>query len=308
MKATLYSTASAAALLAFAVPAFADADFTGVAQLSIGRGSADATLLGSSVGSPTLYDGEARGLWPLSPDVHVQADVFWQQSDNLIRNWGASKGDTTEFGGAVHLLHPFENRARFGVAGSIWGNDILVSAGSGDASATYGLGAVEGQFFGSDWTVMAQAGLFEQLSCGNSNCRGALDSGTYLRGGVRYFLHDNTVLSLEGLHMWGAIDDSVFGGKSPNVNATHWTLAAEHRFESSPFSAFVSVGHESTEASAFLLNQSVETTTGSIGVKFYFNRPSLRENDRSGAQLDTPRFGDSLELTGPVTLGGFGPP
>ena len=307
MKSVLYSTVSAAALLAVAGVASAGDGFSGVVQLSIGGGTTDGKFTLSPtdpLDDPFFYAGEARGLWPLSPSVHLQADLFFDQVNDIADAWG-STDETTTFGGALHLLHPFENRARFGLAGSIWSNEVLAPIGNGQVDNTYGLIAVEGQFFGTDWTLMGQAGVFNEFGCGSGSCPATLEDGTFLRGGVKYFLADNTVLSLEAVQMWGGVDDSVFSGKTVRAQSTEWLLGAEHRFEGSPFSGFVTFSHQTVDADVIFPSNS-ETTAASIGVKFYLDQATLKTNDRSGAELNTPRFGLAPEVSGPVAYGSGG--
>jgi hypothetical protein len=305
MKTFLYSTVSAVALVTAAGAASADSGFSGVAQLSIGRGSTESSAFffgpgGDPYGNPVVYGGEARGLWPLSPSVHLQVDLFAEQSDNLVDDWG-SADEATAIGGAVHLLHPFGDRARFGLVGSLWGNEVFVPEGNGQADSTFGLVAVEGQFFGTDWTLMGQAGTFTSFDCdtGGEGCPFALEDGTFLRGGVKYFLSDNSVLNLEAVQMWGGVDDSFFSGKAARVHSTEWNLGAEHRFEGSRFSAFLGLSHQTVEANA-IFTGTAETTSASIGFKFYLDQASLKSNNRSGAELNTPTFGHAPELAGPV--------
>lgn len=304
MKAILYSTASAVALMAVAGAASAGDGFSGVAQLSLGGGTTDSSsFFGPSdpLGDPFFYVGEARGLWPLSPSVHLQVDLFAEQVNDIADDWG-STDEATTIGAAIHLLHPFENRARFGLAGSIWSNEVLVPADSGQVDNRYGLVAVEGQFFGTDWTLMGQAGIFTEFDCdgGGEGCPLILEDGTFLRGEVKYFLSDNTALSLEAVQMWGGVDDTFFSGKAARVSSTEWNLGAEHRFDGSSFSGFVTLSHQTVEADSFV-SSSAETTSASIGIKFYLDQASLRSNDRSGAELNTPRFGFAPEYTGPVS-------
>lgn len=289
MKLALYTTVSALALASGIAPAFAaGSDFTGVLQLNVGRVSAEGTPFSDD---PTVYGGKAKGLWPLSDQVHLQVDLFAEEQSDVIRNWAApGSRDASLFGGAVHLLHPFENRARFGVVGSIWDTDVFGPFGSGQANATFGLAAVEGQFFGTDWTVMGQAGAFTAFECdsGGEGCDTALEDGQFIRGEVRYFLRDNTVLSLEASRMWGGREDDIFGSKSMDYG--QWILEAEHRFESSQFSIFGNVSHENFDT--------VKATGVMVGVKFYLDQASLRSNDRSGAELDTPTFGIAPTVAG----------
>ena len=306
MKAVLYSTASAVALIALSGAASAGSGFSGVVQLSIGRGSVESATFfdgkgdSSPLDSPFAYAGEARGLWPLSNEIHIQADLFAEQADGIARNWGRTD-EATAVGGAVHLLHPFENRARFGLAGAIWNNEILAPVGNGQSDVTYGLIALEAQFFGADWTLMGQVGTFTSLSQSSGLtadcdefCPEYLRDGTFLRAGAKYFLTDNTALNLETVQMWGGTDD-VFSGKSLRLDSEQWVVGAEHRFEGSSFSAFLDLSHEKLET---LLGLSTEVTSVSLGVRFFLDQDSLKSNDRSGAELDTPRFGYSPEFTG----------
>ncbi len=297
MKFALFSTASAVALAGVIAPAFAADDFTGVVQLGIGRASQSGS---PSVGDPTVYGGKAKGLWPLSTDVHLQADLFAEQWDDIIDNWGPLTGaDASTIGGAVHLLHPFENRARFGLAGSIWNSDVFVPAGNGKTDLTYGLVAVEGQFFGTDWTVMAQAGAFTDFNCdGGESCPQALEDGTFLRGKIRYFLNDNTVFSLETVRMWGGREDDIFGSK--NIDSEQWILEAEHRFHDSCFSAFANVSQHDVGSSSSIFG-GIDSVGGMIGVRFYYDQASVRSNDRGGAELDTPTFGVVPPVAGTIT-------
>lgn len=265
----------------------ADSTFTGNAQLGIGRATQDG---GPVVGNPTVYAGKAKGLWPLSSDIHLQVDLFAEQDDDIVDVWGPQRSaDASLLGGTVHLLHPFEKRARFGLAGSIWNTDVFVPAGNGKSDATYGLAAVEGQFFGADWTLTGQAGAFTSIEC-SGFCPSALEDGVFVRGKARYFLHDNTTLSVDAVRMWGNREDDIFGSKS--LDYTKWLAEAEHRFQDSQFSIFLNVSHESID--------SIDATGGMIGVKFYWNEQSLRTNDRDGAELDTPTFGFAPPLAGPA--------
>lgn len=299
MRLTLLSTASAVAVLACIGPAAAGGEFSGVGQLHIGVGDARTGFFpgkGSSIEDPLVYGAEGRGYWPLSPDVHFQADLFIQQTDDLF----LSDSDATEFGAAVHLLHPFEDRGRFGVAGSLWSNEVLDLSGDGSSDTTYALAAIEGQFFGDRWTGTAQAGLFGDFSCDGSDgdaCLFSLEEGEFIRGKVRYFLHDNTVFNFEVVRMWGSTDDELFGGKSLSVDYVLWAFEAEHRFERSQFSAFVGLSHEETEVN-FLITADANVNTLMIGLRYYCDQPTLRTFDRTGAELQTPRFGYAPELLG----------
>jgi hypothetical protein len=302
MRFYLLSSACGAALIAASSPAIASKEFSGVVQLDVGAGTTDTSFISSLISDlddPLFVNGKAKGLWPLSEEIHLQADIFAEHTDNIVKD--AADESASTFGAALHLLHPFENRARLGVVGSLWSNEVLIGTDASD-DATYGLFAVEGQFFGTDWTITGQAGLFSQLQCGNS-CGGTLEEGTYINGKIRYFLHDNTSLSLATTQMWGSLNDQdgVFGGKSVTSNFSQWMLEGEHRFADSPFSGTFAVSHEHTAVDLF--ETSADTNTVWLGLRFYYDQPTLKAHERSGAALETPTFGNSVESVASLFYG-----
>ena len=95
-KAAFLSSASVIGLLALAAPAMADPDMTGVAQLYVGGGTTDGSFFaGKVLDDAFLFGGKAQGYWTLSPDLHLQVDLFAQQSDNLLRNVSDNETDST---------------------------------------------------------------------------------------------------------------------------------------------------------------------------------------------------------------------
>jgi len=295
-----------AALLACIVPARADTPFTGVVQLSVGAGSTSGGgPLASVVDDPVNVDLKAKGLWNLGGELDVQVDLFHERASNLFSVDG--KDSAANLGGAVHLIHSVENRARLGLAGSLWSNDTLVGAGI-RSEARYGLGALEGQFFDTHWTVSGQMGLFDQIGC-DAPCGGTIADGTYIQGKIRYFINDNTSLSLATTQMWGSLnlDDPLFSGKALSDSTSHtmWRVEAEHRLANTPLSGLIAFSHERNETD--FNNITLDTNTVWLGVRFYLDQPTLRANDRSGAEFETPTFGNILEGAG-VTSGSYLPP
>jgi len=300
MRLALLSSAAVIGLMAVVSPASAGPEMTGVGQIFVGAATTDSFFAGKSLDDPFSYGAKAKGYWPLSPDVHLQVDLFAEQNDDVTRSDVWPETDSTTIGAAAHLLHPFDKRARFGVAGSIWSNEVFTLTGDGQTDVSYGLVAVEGQFFGEEWTLTGQAGVFTGFSCdgGGETCFGTLEDGTFIRGKARYFLNDNTAFSAEVTQMWGRLDDDdLFSGKSLSVATSIWTLEAEHKFHESPFSGFIALSHERTEADIF---SNADTNTVLLGMKFYLDQPTLRSNDQTGAELDTPLFGNTPEIAAPL--------
>jgi hypothetical protein len=301
MRLFLLSSVSSAALIALAAPAMAGSDMTGVAQATVGAGSASSNPL---LDDATVYGLKGKGYWMLSPDVHFQADLFYQRMTGMVLDNPEAFSDTDSslVGGSVHLLHGVDTRARIGLAGSIWNVDVLPVLGN-KFDSTYGLAALEGQFFGTDWTVTGQAGFVSSFENSSDGGEGDvyLDSGTFARAKVRYFLYDNTALSLDVTELWGktAGGDTVFSDKS--ISSSQWVLEIEHKFENSPFSGVISFGNEHVDSTLF---GGADNTTVNLGVKFYLDQPTLKSNDRSGAELDTPTFGIVPAGASALTFGG----
>lgn len=296
MNNRLLSSVCAAALLASVVPASANTPFSGVVQVSVGAGS---TSGGGSVASaaddPVNVDLKAKGLWNLGGELDVQVDLFHERASNLFDLDGKDSG--ANLGGTVHLIHSVENRARLGLAGSLWSNDTLFADGD-RSEARYGLAALEGQFFGTDWTLSGQLGLFDQIGC-DAPCGGTIADGAYINGKIRYFIHDNTSFSLATTQVWGNLNTNYATGMAPTSDSTshsHWRVEAEHRLASTPLSGLVAFSHERNEAD--YNDKSLDTNTVWLGVRFYFDQPTLKSNDRAGAEFETPTFGNSLEGAG----------
>lgn len=297
MNQRLLSSVCGAALLACIVPARADTPFTGVVQLSVGAGSASGGgFLASEVDDPVNVELKAKGLWDLGGIFDVQVDVFHERVSNLVDVGGKDSG--ANLGGTAHLIHALDNRARFGLAGSLWSNDTLHGSGA-RSEARYGLAAVESQFFDTNWTLSGQFGMFDQIGC-DAPCSGTVEDGTYLQGKVRYFINDNTTLSLATTQMWGSLNDDagVFAGKGLSDATSHamWRVEAEHRLANSPLSGIVAFSHERNETD--FNDVTVDTNTIWLGMRFHLDQATLRSQDRSGAEFETPTFGNSLEGAG----------
>jgi hypothetical protein len=292
MRLSLLSSASALALAAMIGQAHADADMTGVLALYGGAGSVSEDNFGGA-DDPTFYGVKGQGYWPLSPSIHLQIDLFAEQTDNELDSWRSD--DSTAYGGTMHWVHPYNDHFRVGLAGSIWYNeDFDITNSSGQVGVTYGLAALEAQYSGRDWSLTGQAGYFDEFSCGN--CFLALTTGEYVRGKARYYFSENTALTAEAMQLWGSYDDLFFTNKS--LHSTTLGLQAEHKFEASPYAGFLGVTWERDAIDKYGSTSSVQTTAVTLGFKFYLDQPSIQSNERTGAAFDTPTFGSAPELSG----------
>ena len=299
MKLAYLSSASALGLLAAIGQSYAAPDMSGVIELngSFGTTNQHNFFAGKGADDPYSFGAKAKGYWPLSPDLHLQIDLFAQQTDHIMVQHGGEgwpSTDATADGAAIHLLHPLGAYARVGVAGSIWTNEVFdISNPRGKLDVNYGLAAGEGQYFGTNWTVTGQAGYFGNMAC--DRCFLALRDGEFIRGKARYYLNDNTALTAEALQMWGNFNDTFFSNKS--LQSTNLSLQAEHKLDTSPFSGFLGVTYERTAVDWFSTS-SVQTTAVVFGLKYYYGQPTVQANEQTGAELDTPQFGSALPLAG----------
>ena len=293
MRLTLLSSASALALAAAVGQAQAAPDFTGVLQVygGVGGSSDHDFFIGSD--DPYFFGGTAKGYWPLSPDVHVQIDLFAQQTDNVVDNWPST--DATVYGASMHWLHPIGDTWRVGVAGSIWYNEAFdLPPPGGQEGVTYGLAALEVQYFGRYWSLEGQVGYFADVACGN--CFLELTDGEFIRGKARYYFSENTALTAHAMEMWGSTDDMVFTNKS--LHATTLGLQAEHKFDGSPYSGFLGVTYERDAIDKYGSTSSIQTTSVTLGFTYYLDQPTVQSNERTGASLDTPTFGNATAIGG----------
>src|SRR5256885_13061352 len=91
MRRSLLSSASALALAAAIGQAHASPDMTGVLEVYGGAGWADQTNF-AGADDPNFYGAKAKGYWPLSSDLHLQVDLFAQQTNNLLISNFSSSG------------------------------------------------------------------------------------------------------------------------------------------------------------------------------------------------------------------------
>ena len=110
MRLSLLSSASVVALVAAIGQAHADGDMTGVLSIYGGAGWADDENF-NNADDPTYYGINAKGYWPLSQPIHLQIDLFAEQTDNLLRGFSATT-DSTAYGAAMHLVHPYNDHLR----------------------------------------------------------------------------------------------------------------------------------------------------------------------------------------------------
>ena len=301
MKSTLLATAAAVGLLALPQAALAaPPPDRGFVEGSVGFGWTNEDFNRpnpSEFDDPTNYGAKARWLLPLSQPIHLQGDVFFEQSDNIF-NGKFAKQDSTLFGAAVHIIHPMEH-GRVGVVGSLYDLDATGSFGkNGQASVNYGLAAFEGQYLLDHWTAFGQGGWFGDVS----NCdgrEGCVHNGVFLRGAATYFFTPNASLGFDGNLFWG--DDEFRGAVSGGTAQ----LEGEYRFTDSCFSGFVDLKYEREDVDFANGTAGEDTTSLSFGIRMYVDSMTLQDFSQNGSSMNTPTFHHQLATEGPLQAEAF---
>jgi hypothetical protein len=292
MKSTLLATAAAVGLLAMPQAALAAPPDKGFVEASVGFGWTDEDFNRSNADvfdDPTNYGAKTRWLLPLSEPIHLQGDLFFEQSDSIF-NGKFSKQDSTLFGGTAHIIHPMSH-GRVGVAGSIYNLSATTPFGDFQTDVDYGLVALEGQYFLDHITFFGQGGWFGDVS-GCDGMEGCVHNGVFLRGNATYFFTPNASLGFDGNLFWG--DDEHRGAVSGGTAA----VEGEYRFTDSRFSGFVNLKYEREDVDVFLGTAGEDTTSVTFGFRMYLDTDSLIAFSQEGPSMNTPTFHHQLNLEG----------
>jgi hypothetical protein len=169
-----------------------------------------------------------------------------------------------------------------------------VFAGAGDVGGGFGSSqrhvvfGGEGQIYWNQFTLYAQGGY--NTVVGDSFA--GSPSAWFIRGTGRYFFTANTVLEGTLLYANGEIDPPAQFAGEPSVNFDTflWEAKLEHRFATTPFSAYVKYrGSETKYDEVFLPIRSDFKVTDHrvlVGLKLFMGQDTLLANDRRGATLD----------------------
>ena len=298
MKSTLLATAAAVGLLALPQSAFAAPPDMGMVQVNLGYGWTDDNITNwSPFDDPVSYGARTQWLFPLSEPVHLQADLFAERMNNVIDGGEFGSQDSTLYGGTVHVIHPMEH-GRIGAAGSIYnvqsfGFEPFV--GKGRESVDYGLVALEGQYFTSNWTLFGQGGWFNDIS-GCTGAEGCVHNAVFFRANATYFFTPNAALNVDGNIFFG--DDEAIG----TVNGGTARVEGEYKFTDSRFSAFVGLSYEEEEVDVFSASASENTTTVDVGIRMYLDQSTLFAFSQEGPSMNTPTFHHALATEGVLQL------
>lgn len=297
MKSTLLATAAAVGLLAAPHAAFAAAPDRGFVEVSLAFGSSDDDNNSGNTwfDDPFSYGARTQWLFPLSEPVHIQTDVFFEQSDDIFAGKAWRPGNSTDsqlFGATAHIIHPMEH-GRVAVAGSLFALDAHApnfGPPSYNEGVDYGLVALGGQYFLDHMTLFAQGGWFGVVACDGSE--GCVQNGVFFRAKGTYFFTPNSSLGFDGTIFWG--DDEYAGDLHGGTAA----VEGEYRFDDSRFSGFANVNYAREEADLGFGTGGRDTWTLNIGARLYLDSMSLIDFSQAGPSMNTPTFHHALAVEG----------
>jgi hypothetical protein len=272
-------------------------------EVGVGCGTDSETFRGWALG------GAGRGNYWVSPNMSVQLDAQ-AEGTSYKENFGG--GFTENFSNHSYLIGGHINwrdsqRGLFGVF-----------AGAGDAGGGFGpvrrhvVGGAEGQLYWNQFTLYVQGGY--DTIVGDSFF--GEPHAWFARGTGRYFVTPNTVIEGTVLYATGEIEFNPLTlpqGASPSQDFQTWLWEAklEHRFATTPFSAFVKYRGSETKydtittfsgiPGTFTAENKVTDHRVLVGLRLYMGQNTLIANDRNGATLDII---DPLSIqTGPLMAG-----
>lgn len=239
------------------------------------------------------FGGSLHGLFSLNEHLNIQVNLGGEHTDI------EETPDQDYYGfsayGSVHLFSREIEQFMFGVLGGL----TYVKVGEQDTEprekAYIPYGGFDIAYYNDDWTLYGQAGYAHTI--GYERVRsGKVDNdfpgySVFGRLGSRYFLTEDTKLAGE-LSFFSGEHDFVSG--VVRFYLVGLALEAEQLIMDGPgqqmqWSAF---GRFET-LHAVQSNNDNESTdyTFKVGLKGYFGRNTLRDNDRYGPNLETPDIG-----------------
>ena len=241
-----------------------------------------------------VLGGAGRGNYWIGPNMSVQLDAQ-AEGTSYKENFGG--GFTQNFSNHSFLIGGHVNwrdsqRGLFGIFAGAG------DAGGGFAQANrHAVVGGEGQLYWNQFTLYVQGGY--DTIVGNS--LSGEPHAWFVRGTGRYFLTPNTLLEGMVLYANGEVEYNALT-LSPGASTTQgfqtwlWEAKLEHRFATTPFSAFVKYRGSETKfdtvttfavgPDTFTFERKVTDHRVLVGLRLYLGQNTLQSNDRNGATLD----------------------
>jgi hypothetical protein len=297
-----------AALLLAAGSAVAESDsellYSGNMELSAGW----ANLVGGSGDTDAddhdygLIAGAGRASIPVGTNTSIQLDIGGLSNFTARRDsdggddFGNGDGDSqyhNNFHGGVHFSYRDTESYAAGVFGQFGSSE-----GGDDEDATYWAMGAEGQKYLENTTLYGQVGHFQ---ADDGDERDVMTDAWFLRGVVRHFLDEKSMVSVELAYADGEENHLDDGDLREDYDAFSWGARYERMFSQNPMAWFVEYRGTEIKETHHGSNESNDDNgtehVVSVGVKMYFGVGSLKENDRRGATFDQPDIGRWTGMT-----------
>jgi hypothetical protein len=258
-------------LASTAIPAFAaDVQTTAPAEAqSRVSGHVEAYLGGLKVDSG--FDD--TNIWSAggAGRVNVKLDERWNVQGDLFadRIWN-DDGHIMGYGGAAHAFWRDPNAYAFGVFATAQTADIEFAD-----VRTFTVGP-EAQVYLDNWTLYGQA-WYGQVDIDEAPVRPDIWGA---RGVVRYYVTPDLRFDGELAFQRRSVDEVDF-----DVDTFAAAIQASYRFSDTPFSVFGRYQYENISNGPF----DVDLHKFVIGLRATFGAPTLQDEDRNGATMDTFR-------------------
>ena len=225
--------------------------------------------------------GSGRVSIPFSDGFSGQLDIDGEASllngDSIDDNYGHAFWMT----GHLSLRDPSSHLiGLFGSAG-------VSSAGEDEQVNVFVIGA-EAQLYLGNFTLYGQGGYFTTDEENNNNPDG-IDDAWFVRAVGRMFIGASSRLEAEGTFASGDIDFAATADDTDPMWA--WGVRFEQELaglggSNMPLAWFL--GYRGSYAENQSDNTEYDDHTFMVGLRFLFGAPSLQDNDRRGATLDSP--------------------
>ena len=225
--------------------------------------------------------GSGRVSIPFSDGFSGQLDVDGEANllngDEIDDNYGHTFWTT----GHLSLRDPSSHLI------GIFGSAGVSSAGEDEQVNVFVIGG-EGQLYLGNFTFYGQGGFFT-TDGENNNSEDGIEDAWFVRAVGRAFLSPTSRLEVEGTFASGDIEPNGTTDSSDPM----WAWGARYEQQigglgaaNMPLAWFV--GYRGTYAENQSDDISYDDHTVMVGLRFLFGAPSLQDNDRRGATLDSP--------------------
>lgn len=269
------------ALVAIAAGPANAGQYMGKVNLGLGYAGEDYSAGGESTDVDyTALHGSASVNVPYSDRVNLQLDIFGSKSLDDAGGEGTEGSFYGGFGAGFHINYKDPSEGAIGVFGAV-GRANVGGVSFYTDGAVFAAG-LEGEYYCSAWTLMAQVGYLDT----DPGIYGLVKNAGFARVGAAFYASSKLKLSGNVGYLNG--DTTATGGAS-DVEQWNWAFSIEYLFgKSVPVSTYLEYKGQDTEY--YSPNSwSDDRHEVRAGVRFYFGAgDDLQKADREGASFEAP--------------------